>query len=122
MRGRVMSKRSERVGELLREEINEVIRREINNPKLGFITITQVKVTNDLQHAKVYYSVYGTEKDKKETSEILKASSSFIRRQIGGRVRLRYTPHIEFFYDRIPEDASHITDLLEKIKKNKKQT
>ncbi len=121
MRGGVVAKRSERVGELLREEINEVIRREINNPKLGFITITQVKVTNDLKHAKVYYSVYGTEKNRKETSEILKASSSFVRRQIGRRVRLRYTPHIEFFYDRIPEDASHITNLLEKIKKNEKQ-
>ncbi len=115
-----MSKRPQRVGELLREEINNILRKEINNPKLGFITITQVKVSNDLQEARVYYSVYGTEKNKKETAEILKVSSSFIRRQIGRRVRLRHTPRIEFFYDQIPEEASHIDDLLEKIKKRKK--
>ena len=115
-----MYKRPERVGRLLREEISKIIQREIKNPNMGFITITEVKLTNDLRQAKVYYSVYGSEESRKETTNILKNASSFIRSQIGNKVRLKYTPYIEFLYDQVPEHAAHIEKLLQKISKKRK--
>ena len=115
-----MYKRSDRVGELLRGEITRIVQREMKNPKLGFVTITEVKVTDDLKFARVYYSVYGSEKNKKETAEILKVASSFIRRQIGGKIKLKHIPRIDFFYDRTPEQAAHISELIEKIKRKEK--
>ncbi|MCB4792392.1 MAG: 30S ribosome-binding factor RbfA [Elusimicrobia bacterium] len=109
-------KRAVRVGELIQHEISKIVQ-ELKEPGLGFITITGVKLTDDLKSARVFYSIIGDEKDKKINDEILKNVTPFIRHMLAVRVNLRYTPTIEFNYDDTPERATRIFEILEKIKK-----
>ncbi len=112
-------KRSERVSELLRHEISQLIQ-EIHNPKLGFVTITSVKVTDDLLEARIYYSVYGSEEEKKVSAEILHRSVSFLRRSLGRKLEsLKKIPTLEFVFDTTPEQAERITTILNKIAQEK---
>ena len=106
-----MGNRPDRVGEQIRLELSELIAREVHDPGIGFLTLTRVAVTPDLQIARVYYTSLGDEKAQRETAKALTRATPFLRRQIGGRIRLRRVPELTFFYD---ESIAH-TDRIEQI-------
>ena len=109
--------RSARVGDQIKREISEIVQAELRDPGLGFVTITAVEVTADLKHASVYYSVLGTEEQKKSSGLALKRAAGFIQQQVGKRVRLKYLPALEFHYDRSLEYGEKIDRLLHQIEK-----
>ena len=110
-----MSNRPERVAEHLKEEISRIIREELRDPRIGFITILRVDITKDLRFAKIYYSILGTDKDKKGTADALKSGSGFIRRLIGETIKLRYLPEIRFVLDESAQYGIEIQKILDKI-------
>lgn len=108
-------KRSTRVAELIQQEISRIVQ-ELRDPCLGFITITGVKLTDDLQDARVFYSVIGTEKEIKDSGLILENSVPLMRRQLAARLNLRRTPALTFEFDKTPSRANRVFALLEQIK------
>lgn len=119
MVGEMSLKRPKRVAQLIQKEINAILQKQIKNAQLGFVTITEVKVTDDLQQAKVYFTVYGSEQEKISTEKLLKKMTSFVRYHVGQRIRLRYTPEIVFQYDETIERAARIDELINKIQEER---
>jgi ribosome-binding factor A len=111
-----MHSRPERVGEEIREELGSIIAREVKDPGLGFITLTHVKMSADLQVARVYYTTMGDEKARRETAKALARCAPFLRRQIAARVRLRRVPELHFTYDESVARGQRIEQLLQEIK------
>jgi len=107
----VSANRPERVGEAIRDELSQLLARDVHDPGIGFITLTRVAVTTDLQLARVYYTSLGDEKARTATAKALTRATPFLRRQIGARIRLRRVPELTFFYD---ESIAH-TDRIEQI-------
>src|SRR6187401_2259288 len=92
--------RPDRVGDQIRQELSELLARgEVHDPGIGFITLTRVTVTSDLQIARVFYTSLGDEKDRKDTAKALGRATPFLRRQIAQRLRLRRAPELEFRFD-----------------------
>jgi ribosome-binding factor A len=108
-------KRSQRVGDLLREEIADIIMHKLKDPRIGFITVTGVDVTEDLKIAVVYISVL-KEEEREKTLDILKSAKSFIRSELSRRVRLKYIPSVDFRLDTSIEYGSKIEKLLNDIR------
>jgi ribosome-binding factor A len=108
-------KRSSRVGDQIKREISEIVLLILKDPKLGFITITDVELTDDLRYAKVFYSVLGDEKERKESQQGLERAKGFIQREIGKRIRLKHVPQIIFRYDHTTERAARIEQLLKQV-------
>ena len=109
-------KRSQRVSDLLREEIADIIMHKLKDPRIGFITVTGVDLTDDLKIAIVYVSVL-KEEEKTATLAILNAAKSFIRSELSKRVRLRYIPSVDFKTDASIEYGSKIDKLLDQDRK-----
>jgi ribosome-binding factor A len=107
-------KRSQRVSDLLREEIAEIVIHRLKDPRIGFVTITGVDVTDDIKIAKIYVSIFKDE-DKKTTLEILNSAKSFIRSELSKRIRMKSIPSIEFRLDTSIEYGNKIDKLLKKI-------
>jgi ribosome-binding factor A len=110
-----MKYRRQRVQDFMREEISTIIQQEIKDPGLGFITIIDVKMTEDLKYAKVYYSVYGSDEEKERTAQALKRATNYVKHLVGDRVRMKYTPDITFVYDTDQEKAARIDEILKKV-------
>lgn len=108
--------RQERVGEAIREEISLIIQNKLKDPRLGFITITRVEMTNDLRIAKVYYSVLGSAEEYKKTEDALESGLGVIRSMVAQRVNLRFAPEIIFRSDRSSEYSVRIQEVLDEIK------
>lgn len=108
--------RIEKINQLMKEEISKIIQFEVKDPRLKFVTIIQVEVSRDLQHARVYFSVLGNREKVRLTQEGLNRAKGFIRRLIGQYIRMRYTPEIEFIFDRSLEYSMAIEEVLERIK------
>ena len=104
--------RPDRVGEQIRKELSELIAREVHDPGIGFLTLTHVKMTPDLQSARVYYTVIGDDKVRKDAQRALGRASGFLRRQIGSRLRLRSVPELAFFYDESIERQDRIERIM----------
>ncbi len=111
-------KRADKVGELIQEEISSLLLRRIKDPRIGFVTLTRVKVTDDLKAARVFYSVIGGEQEKKSSREGLDSATGFIRRELGRRLRLRYTPELIFIFDDSLEYGDHIEQLIQGLKED----
>lgn len=109
-----MTRRTRQVGELLKEELTDIIRREVKDPRIGFMTITDVDVTPDLRQARVFISVL-KEEERQGTMDALASAASFIRHHLKPRLRMRQIPMLEFRGDRSMEYAQHITETLRKI-------
>ena len=109
------SQRPTRVGEQIREDLTELITREVHDPGIGFITITRVDVTPDLQQARVYYTTLGDDKARRDTRRALERASPFLRRQLGRRLRLRRIPDLQFFYDESIERHDRIERILQDL-------
>ena len=107
--------RIEKVQELMKHEISRMILQELKDPRIGFVTVTQVEVTGDLRMAKIYVSFMGNEKDAKLTLQGLQSSLGYIRRELGKRIRLRYVPEISFVPDESLMYSEHIQKLLNEV-------
>src|SRR5688500_17899678 len=107
-------RRTDRVEELLKEEIARVVRLEVKDPRVGFITIMHVDVSPDLRHAKVFVSVMGVEEEKQATVEALQRASGFIRGRMGREITLKRLPELHFEVDRTLERAARIEELLDR--------
>jgi ribosome-binding factor A len=112
----VSSNRPERVGEAIRDELSILLAREVHDPGVGFITLTTVKVSPDLQLARVYYTSLGDEKARHETAKALGRATPFLRRQVAQRLRLRRAPELQFFYDESIARHDRIEQILQELK------
>jgi len=112
-----MNFRSDRLAEELKNEISSIISQEVRDPRVGFATITEVKVSSDRRYARVYLSILGEPEERRETLSALDGAGSFIRRRIGARLKLRYTPQLTFTYDESVERGERMTQLFDDLKK-----
>jgi ribosome-binding factor A len=110
-----MSLRANRVGEQMKKELSDIIGRKIKDPRIGFVTVTDVQVTGDLQQAKVYISVLGDDEQKENTLKGLAKAKGFIRTEIGHRIRLRKTPEILFEFDESINYGNRIESLIHQL-------
>jgi ribosome-binding factor A len=107
--------RPERVADQIRAEVTTMISRELRDPAVGFVTVTRVQVSPDLQHARVYYTSLGDETARRNTGRALDRAAGFMRRQIGQRLRLRRAPEIHFHFDESIGHQSRVERLLKEI-------
>jgi len=106
------SPRVRKVADRIQVIVAEMLERRIKDPRLGFVTVTDARVTNDLHEATVFYTVFGDETERQETAQALESAKGVIRSEVGKRTGVRFTPTIEFVLDAIPENAGQIEDLL----------
>ncbi|ASA22219.1 30S ribosome-binding factor RbfA [Paenibacillus donghaensis] len=117
-----MSKiRAGRVGEQIKKELSLLIQSELKDPRIGFVTITGVDVTNDLSQAKVYLSVLGDEEQKSGSLKAIEKANGFLRSELGKAIRLRHTPELIFKLDESVAYGSHIEKLLGDLGKSEKR-
>ncbi|BAQ10562.1 30S ribosome-binding factor RbfA [Sporosarcina sp. FSL W7-1349] len=110
-----MSMRANRVAEQMKKELGSIIGQKLKDPRIGFVTVTDVEVTGDLQQATVFISVLGKESEKEDTLKGLTKAKGFIRSEIGQRIRLRKTPEIEFEFDDSVAYGNRIESLLKQV-------
>lgn len=104
--------RARKLADRIKVVIAKRLEKGLRDPRLGFVTITDVRVTGDLQHASVFYTVYGTEQERTDSAAALKAATGMLRTEVGRNISVRLTPTLEFIADAIPENAAHIDELL----------
>lgn len=100
----------------IKQIVAGLLERRIKDPRLGFVTITDVRLTGDGQHASVFYTVLGDEAARRDSAAALKSATGLIRSEVGKLLGVRHTPSIEFHLDSVPEVAKEIEDLLAKVK------
>ncbi|UTR15055.1 30S ribosome-binding factor RbfA [Salipaludibacillus sp. LMS25] len=116
-----MSKvRANRVGEQIKKELTDIIQRGLKDPRIGFVTVTDVEVTGDLQQATAFITVFGEEEEKEKTLQALEKAKGFIRSEIGKRIQLRKTPELSFSFDKSIEQGNRIDALLRKLNEEEK--
>ena len=108
--------RPERIADQIRAEVSSLIARDLQDPGIGFITITRVQVSPDLQHARVYYTTLGDPAARKNTARALERAGSFMHRQIGQRLRLRRAPELEFEFDESIAHQDRVEQLLRDLR------
>ncbi|MGQ9631146.1 MAG: 30S ribosome-binding factor RbfA [bacterium] len=106
--------RAHRVGDLIKEEISWIIQNDLKDPRVGFVTVTSVEVSRDLQHARIYISLYNKDEEAK-TLEGLSSAIGYIKKEMGRRIRIKYLPDITFIVDRTNDYGARIDGLLSKI-------
>ena len=104
--------RARKLAERIKVLVAEALEKAVKDPDLGFVTITEVKVTPDLQHAQIFYTVFGSDEDRVRSNEIIKRNTGRIRGEVGHNLSIRLTPTLEFIADELPENAAHMNDLL----------
>ena len=115
------SQRPTRVGEQIREDLTELLAREVHDPGVGFLTITRVQVTSDLQIARVFYTTLGDAPARKQTSRALERATPFLRRHVAGRLRLRRAPELEFRFDETIEHQDRLEQILRDLHQEEAQ-
>ena len=109
--------RAGKVAERIQQIIARRLEKGLRDPRLGFVTITDVRVTGDLQQASVFYTVYGDEQEQVDTAAALKAATGMLRTEVGKQLGTRLTPVLEFIHDELPESAQHLNELLAEAKR-----
>jgi ribosome-binding factor A len=104
--------RARRLAERIKEIVAETLERRIKDPRLGFVTVTDTRVTADLREATVFYTVFGAESDAAGTAAALESARGLLRSEVGRRTGVKFTPTLAFVADAVPENAQHIEDLL----------
>ena len=107
--------RPARIGEEIRQELADLLARQVRDPGIGFVTITRVKVTPDLQQARVYYTTLGDEKARRDTERGLKRAIPLFRRHLAKRLRLKRVPELQFFFDESIEKQDRIEQILQDL-------
>lgn len=110
-----MQNRKKRVGHLIKSEVSEMILKELKDPRIGFVSVTDVEVSGDLRYATVYFTVFGEEKDVEATVAALRHATGYVRREIASRLRLRYAPEIRFKYDEAYQRAWHLEEVIRNL-------
>lgn len=110
-----MSIKQGRVNDRIRQILSELLLREVSDPRLQDITVTEVKIDNELMYAKVYVNALGDESRKDEVLAGLKHANGYLRREVGKRMRLRNTPELHFYWDKTLERAQRINDLISSL-------
>lgn len=105
--------RARKLADRVRVIVAEALEQRVKDPRLGFITVTDARITNDLQHATVFYTVYGDDTERAATAAALESARGVLRAEVGRRTGIRLTPTLEFIADAVPENAAHIEDLLQ---------
>ena len=105
------SQRAAKLAERIQVIVAEMLERRIKDPRLGFVTVTDVRLTNDLHDATIYYTVLGDEREKLESAAALESAKGIIRSEVGRQTGVRFTPTIAFLADAVPENAAHIDEL-----------
>lgn len=116
------NRRVSRVAELIRREVSQMLLNGIKDDRVGtgMVSVTDVDVSGDLQHAKIYVSIYGSDEAREETMAGLKSATGYVRSELGSRVRLRRTPEVIFLEDRSIERGNKVLSLLNQIKDRQK--
>lgn len=104
--------RARKLADRIREIVAEALERRVKDPRLGFVTVTDTRITGDLREATVFYTVYGDETERAATAAALESVKGMLRSEVGRRTGVRFTPSLAFIADAIPENAAHIDDLL----------
>ncbi len=110
-----MGVRVEKLQEEIKHAVGNILLRDMHNPHLGFVTVTSVKLTPDLRHARIYISVLGSKSQVEDSWEALKKSQAYIRHSLAQKVRMRYVPEIELFPDTTMQYSAHIQGIINKI-------
>jgi len=110
-----MTRRTERLQEFIKEQVSEIIQQHVRDPRIGFVSITDVEVSADLRHAKIFISVLGDEDAKTASMAGLESALKFIRGELGRRLEMRYTPEIMFRLDTSIERGSRIVSLIRDV-------
>jgi ribosome-binding factor A len=104
--------RAAKMADRIKVIVAKRLERGLKDPRIGFVTITDVRVTGDLQHASIFYTVYGTDEERADTAAALKSATGMLRSEVGKNITSRLTPSLEFIPDAIPENAELISSLL----------
>jgi ribosome-binding factor A len=104
--------RARKLGERIAQIVAEMLERRIKDPRLGFVTVTEARVTGDLREATVFYTVYGSEQDQQATAAALASATGLIRSEVGRRTGIKHTPSLAFELDQVPDNARTIEDLV----------
>lgn len=112
-------KRADRVGDLMAQEIADILMRKIKDPRIGFVTVTGVEVSDDLRNAKVFVSVYG--EGRADSLKGLASAAPFIRSELSRRMRMRHVPELLFRFDESVARGAHIMELLHSLEEEKKE-
>ena len=106
------SGRANKLADRIAQIVAEFLERRVKDPRLGFVTVTDAKITGDLREATVYYTVYGSAEDQEGTAAALKSATGLIRSEVGRQTGLRHTPSLSFVQDTLPEGARHMEELV----------
>jgi ribosome-binding factor A len=104
--------RARKIADRTKVVVAEYLEHRVKDERLGFVTITDVRVTGDMQHATVFYTAYGSDEERAATAEALESVRGRIRSAVGGALGIRLTPSLEFVPDALPEGAAHLEDVL----------
>ena len=115
------SKRTQRIGELIKQELAQMLVGELKDPRIGFVTVTEVRVTGDLRQARIFVSVYGTKEEREISVAGLTAAAGFLKREIGHRLRLRHTPDLFFCQDDTLDQAMRLEQVMSAINSGKQE-
>src|SRR5580692_2496231 len=108
--------RARKLADQISQIVAEMLERRIKDPRLGFITVTEARLTNDLREATVFYTVYGSDQERADTAAALQSATGIIRSEVGRQLGLRHTPSLEFVADVLPDSAKRIEDLVTKAR------
>jgi ribosome-binding factor A len=108
--------RARKLADRISQIVAEMLERRIKDPRLGFVTITEARLTNDLREATVFYTVYGSDAERADTAMALASATGVIRSEVGRQIGLRHTPSLEFVADALPDSAQRIEDLVVQAK------
>lgn len=114
--------RARKMADRIKEIVARRLDKGLRDPRLGFVTITDVRVTGDLQHASVFYTVYGSDEERRDSARALEAATGMLRSEVGRNITARLTPSLEFIPDAIPENAEHIEALLREARTRDAET
>ncbi|WP_017592445.1 30S ribosome-binding factor RbfA [Nocardiopsis potens] len=110
--------RARKLADRIQRIVAEMLERRIKDPRLGFVTVTDARLTNDLREATVYYTVFGTDEEKAGTAAALESAKGVIRSEVGRQTGLRHTPSLAFERDEVQDNAQHIEELLAEARKS----
>jgi ribosome-binding factor A len=114
----VSSPRVRKIADRIKVIVAEMLERRVKDPRLGFVTVTDVRVSGDTQQASIFYTVFGPEEDLAGTAAALESAKGLLRSEVGKQLGMRHVPNLEFIHDALPESARHIDDLLERARQS----
>ena len=108
--------RARRLADRISQIVAEMLERRVKDPRLGFVTVTEARLTNDLREATVFYTVYGSAEQQAETAAALESATGVIRSEVGKQTGLRHTPSLLFVADAVPDTVRHIEELVDRAR------